>query len=311
MISVDNLLEKTKNYLEKVNKQPKIHRMSPNEVRILRAVTSNVKNKTLNSLQKIDDLYITVRDGERIPIRIYTPQGEGPFPIVIYYHGGGWVLNTIDTCDTSCQLIASITNRIVVSVGYRLAPEWKFPVPLYDAYDALLWVEEQASLINGQRDQLIVMGDSAGGNLATILPLLSKELNGPRISAQVLLYPVTDLNFNTKSYIEFAEGYGLEKKDMEWFANHYVTCDEEKNHPYIAPLKAKDLSQLPPAFIIVAENDVLRDEGIAYGNLLTEWGNNVELHIAKGLVHSYFTKNDIFHLEIKETIEQVKSFLDR
>ena len=305
-----NLLEKTKCYLDKVNLQPKIHTMSPKEVRKLRAATKQLDIQVPISLRKIVNLFITVRDGEKIPVRIYTPKGEGPFPIIVYYHGGGWVLNDIDTCDTSCQMVASLTNRIVVSVGYRLAPEWKFPIPVYDAYDALVWVQNQASMLNGQQDQLTVMGDSAGGNLATTLTLLSKEMDGPNISAQVLLYPVTDLNFNTSSYVEFAEGYGLEKKDMEWFANHYLNSDEERNHPYIAPLKAKNLSQVPPTFIIIAENDVLRDEGLAYANRLSELGNNVKTHIAKGLVHSYFTKNDPFHIEIKETIEEIRQFLD-
>ena len=306
-----NLLQSTITYLEIVNQQPPIHTMTPDEVRDLRANAQKIKLKRQVDLEKIDNLFIAMRDMEQIPVRIYTPMGNGPFPIIIYYHGGGWVLNDIETCDATCQQLAAKSHSIVISVGYRLAPEYKFPIPLYDAYDAFLWTVKNANGINGRSNDITVMGDSAGGNLATVVTLMNKELHGPKICAQVLLYPVTDLSFSTESYKEFAEGFGLQKKDMEWFAHYYLDERGSQNHPYAAPLKAKELNELPPACIIVAENDILKDEGLSYAEKLKDFGNYVETHIATGLVHSYFTKNGAFSEEIEETMETITAFLNR
>ena len=304
-----NLLESTKDYLEIVNQQRPLHTMTPTEVRRLRANAPKIELANLVPLRLIEDKTIVVRDGEKIPIRIYTPSGKGPFPIIIYYHGGGWVLNDIETCNETCQLLAAETKSIVISVGYRLAPEYPFPIPVNDAYDAFRWTVDHSQVLNGLQNELSVMGDSAGGNLATVVTLLNRELQGPAIKKQILLYPVTDLSFTTDSYYEFAEGFGLQKKDMEWFAHYYLVEKDLQNHPYVAPLKAKDVKQLPEALIIVAENDVLKDEGIAYAHKLKSFGNNVELHVANGLVHSYFTKNNFFNNEIDETIKIICTFL--
>ncbi|RHW38271.1 alpha/beta hydrolase [Lysinibacillus yapensis] len=306
---MNNMLDAAKRYLEQANQQIPLHKMTPMEVREMRSKAPKIKLEKSVPLSKVQDKYILVRDGEQIPIRIYTPQGNGPFPIILYFHGGGWVLNDIETCHASCQLIASLSDAIVISVGYRLAPQHKFPTPLYDAYDAFLWTVKNSSIINGKQDQITVMGDSAGGNLATVVALLNKELNGPTIAAQVLLYPVTDLSFSTDSYEEFSVGFGLEKKDMQWFAHYYLNNMKEQVHPLAAPLQAEDLSNLPNACIIVAENDVLRDEGIAYAKRLQQFGNIVELHTAKGLIHSYFTKNEYFGREIEDTVYMIRDFL--
>ena len=303
-----NLLLKTIQYLETVNKQPAIHTMTPEEVRDLRASTL-VQDHNSVELADIKDKYIEVRDGSKIKVRIYTPVGEGPFPVIVYYHGGGWVINSIETSDRSCKQIAAITKSVVVSVDYRLAPEFKFPTPVYDAYDAFLWTVENVETINGFKNQISVMGDSAGANLAAVMTLLAKDLHGPSIASQILLYPVTDLGYDTPSYQEYAEGFGLERKDMQWFGKYYLNHEEEKENPYVAPLKAKDVSGLPPAMIIVAENDVLRDEGIAYGEKLKNANVVVKQVVAKGLVHSFFTKNEVFSEEIEETIVYIHSFL--
>lgn len=306
-----NLLRSTQKYLDITNQQPPIHTMTPDEVRNLRANAPKVQLTKQVPLKKMEDLLINLRDGAQIPVRIYTPIGNGPFPIIIYYHGGGWVLNDIETCDETCQLLSAETKSIVISVGYRLAPEYKFPIPLYDAYDAFLWTVENAHGINGLFNDITVMGDSAGGNLATVVTMMNKELQGPKIQSQVLLYPVTDLSFTTDSYNAFAEGFGLQKKDMKWFAEYYLRENDSKDHPYVAPLKAKDLKELPSACIIVAENDVLKDEGIAYAQKLMDCGNHVELRVAGGLVHSFFTKNFYFSQEIDETVKRIGEFLKK
>lgn len=309
MASMANLLNVSKQYLDIVNKQPALHTMTPAEVRRLRQTNSKKQLERNVQLKSIEDKFISMRDGETIKIRIYTPLGNGPFPIIVYYHGGGWVLNSIETCHESCQLLSFETNSIIVSVDYRLAPEYKFPIPVYDAYDSFLWTYKNAQMINGLVNKISVMGDSAGANLATVVTLINKELQGPSIHSQVLLYPVTDLSYESESYEQFKVGYGLEKKDMEWFGRYYLNNENEKTHPYAAPLRAFDLGNLPPACIIVAENDVLRDEGNAYAKRLKDSGVNVDLHTAAGLVHSFFTKNEIFTVEIADTIAFIKNYL--
>ncbi|MFJ8235992.1 alpha/beta hydrolase fold domain-containing protein [Ureibacillus sp. NPDC094379] len=304
---VANLLEETKQYLDVVNKQPSLHTMTPVEVRELRAGQPRPLN-TKTQMKTIENQMIKVRDGAYIKIRIYSPEGKGPFPIIIYYHGGGWVLNSIETCHESCQLLATKTHSIVVSVDYRLAPEYPFPTPVYDAYDAFLWAVNHTRELNGVENQITVAGDSAGANLATVVSMMSRDLNGPIIASQFLLYPVTDLTYDTPSYDEFEHGFGLEKKDMEWFGHYYLQQETEKQNPYVAPLRAEHLNNLPPAFIVVAENDVLRDEGIAYAKRLSFSNVTVQLKMAKGLIHSFFTKNEVFSEYIETMIDQFHEF---
>lgn len=307
---MSNLLEVTKQYLNVVSEQPSLYSMTPTEVRQYRAKLPKTKLDEVVELKEVEERHIPVRDGSNVKVRIYTPAGDGPFPIILYFHGGGWVLNSIETCDGSCRLLAAKSNSIVISVDYRLAPEFKFPIPVYDAYDSFLWTVEHAETLNGIRNEITVAGDSAGANLATVVTLMNKDLEGPEIVSQLLLYPVTDLAYDTPSYEEFQTGYGLDKKDMEWFGEYYLNSESEKSNPYAAPLQAKDLSGLPPALVIVAEHDVLRDEGIVYANKLEFFGVHVQLKTAKGLVHSFFTKNELFNQYINQTIDVYKSFYE-
>lgn len=302
------LHEAAKKYLKKVNNIPSLAEMTAEDARTMRAKLPTARNK-IAKLASIDNTTIPVRDGASIPIRIYTPEGSGSFPILIYYHGGGWVLNDLNTCHESCSFLAKETNSIVVSVEYRLAPEYKFPVPLYDAYDAFLWVRDNVGKLGGVRDLISVAGDSAGGNLATAVTLLAKKEH-QKIAAQILLYPVTELSYSSASYSTYANGYGLDKDVMKWFGNYYIRQEEDRFNPLLAPLLA-DVRGLPSAFVLVAENDVLRDEGSAYAKKIVNNGILVEHHIAKGMVHSFFTKNESFEEQINHTIEQIASFLKR
>lgn len=308
---LSNLLNETKQYLQIVNGQTPLHTLTPKIVRKARELAPKPDLKLSVSLAKIENVHIPVRDGSFINARIYVPDGKGPFPVIVYYHGGGWVLNSIETSDASCQLLASKTKSIVVSVDYRLAPEYPFPTPVWDAYDSFVWTVQQIHQWNGNSRQIIVAGDSAGANLATVVTLLNKKENGPFISAQILLYPVTDASLNTPSYDQFKEGYGLSKKDMEWFRNYYINDERDIQHPYVSPLKAEDVSDLPEAFIIVAEYDVLKDEGIHYAKKLAAQNVKVKQLVAKGLVHSYFTKNEFFPQSIDETIEAIDQFIQQ
>lgn len=297
--------EKTKKYLLHHNQIPSLATMTAEKAREMRAKYPPIHVPS-GKLASIENKGITARDGFSVPVRIYTPMGEGPFPVIVYYHGGGWVLNDLNTCHVSCSLLAEKAQAIVVSVEYRLAPEYKFPVPLFDAYDAFLAVKKglEGLQANGQ---VYVAGDSAGGNLATVVTQLAKE-EGITIDGQILLYPVTDLSYDSSSYQTYKEGYGLDQAVMRWFGDYYIRSTEDAKNPLIAPIHA-ELAGLPRAFVLVAENDVLRDEGLAYAKKLEQSGVRVKQSIASGLVHSFFTKNEVFEEEIRQTIDEIAAFL--
>ncbi|KKK39837.1 esterase [Mesobacillus campisalis] len=267
------------------------------------------KKEDIGRLAKIEEQFIPVDKDANVKIRIYTPKADGPFPIFIYYHGGGWVLGDLEGSDATCRLIAERTESIVVSVDYRLSPEYKFPIPVNDCYAALQWVSENAALINGDASNIVVGGDSAGGNMAAVVSMMARDKKGPDISAQILIYPSASFNVNTKSFEEFKSGFGLTKELAIWFSDHYIRDDADKMEKYAAPLIADDLSNLPPALIIVAENDVLRDDGLAYAKRLKEAKVIVESICEQGLVHGYFSNPDIFPEQIKNTISTIARFL--
>lgn len=256
----------------------------------------------------IEQHAIQMRDGANIPIRIYTPVGQGPFPVIVYFHGGGWVLNDLDTCHESCSFLAEQTRHIVISVQYRLAPEYRFPVPVYDCFDSFLWVRAHASTFNGQGATISVAGDSAGGNLAAAVCQLAAQENLP-VTAQILLYPVTDLSFQSNSYTLFEKGFGLDRDVMQWFAAYYLSSPKDTTNPLAAPLQVANYTVFPPSLILVAENDVLREEGLAFAQNLQQAGIDTKAIVMEGIVHSYFTNNDVFEREVQQTIEQIDAFL--
>lgn len=259
------------------------------------------------AVSKIEDVSIPVKDGE-ITVRVYTPEGEGPFPIFIYIHGGGWVLGDLETVDAPCRSIAKKTAAIVVSVEYRLAPENKFPVPLEDCYEAALWVYKHANELNGDPTRIAIGGDSAGGNLATSVALKASEQGGPAFEAQILIYPVTDLSFSSVSHQVNGEGYFLTRESMVWFSQQYLAKEEDKLNFYAAPILAKDLSQLPPTLVITAEYDPLRDEGAAYAERLKEDGVTVEYTCYEGMIHGFFWMAGIMD-KGKQSIDHVAKYL--
>ncbi|MDN4524106.1 alpha/beta hydrolase [Fictibacillus fluitans] len=303
-----NLSPQAKMYLEAFAEMPLLESLEPQAVRDLFAQAPPVEVE-LAPLARIEDRRIPVGDDAEITLRVYTPEGQGPFNLFVYYHGGGWVIGDLETVDACCRMIANKTGRVVVSVDYRLSPEYKFPVPLEDSYAALEWVSEHAAEINGNASNIVVGGDSAGGNLAAVVSMLSRDRKGPSIAAQVLIYPVTDLSYDSKSYEEFQVGYGLNKDLMIWFGNYYINNPGEARDQYVAPLLAEDLSNLPPAFLVTAECDVLRDEGMAYAKRLKDAGVRVESTCQAGLIHAFFTNMAVFPDQIKETISSFNSFL--
>ena len=222
-----------------------------------------------------------------LPVRIYRPSANAGLPVLVWFHGGGWVLGDLDAADPTCRSLANESGCVVVSVDYRLAPETPFPGAAEDAYAATVWVSEHAAEIGGDPTRIAVGGDSAGGNLAAVVCLVARERGGPRIVHQGLVYPVTDHALDTPSYEENAEGYLLTRSGMQWFWDQYLG-DQDRSHPYASPLRAGDLSGLPPAIVITAEFDPLRDEGEAYAARLRECGVATALHRFDGMIHGFF-----------------------
>src|SRR5438093_13283858 len=207
-----------------------------------------------------------------IPVRVYTPEGRAPFPVLVYFHGGGWVIGSLETHDGICRHLANAAGAVVVSVDYRLAPEHPFPASGEDAYAATRWAADNAASFGGDPRRVAVGGDSAGGNLAAVVSLMARDRGGPPLVFQLLVYPVTDFSFDTPSYSENAEGYLLSAESMRWFWGHYLADPADGKHPHASPLQAENVRGLPPALVITAEYDPLRDEGEAYAARLKQAG---------------------------------------
>ena len=257
-------------------------------------------------LKRIENIHIPGPNGE-IPLRIYIPEGAGPFPVLVYFHGGGWVFGTVNTSDPRCRSIADLAKVVVVSVDYRLAPENKFPKPLLDCFAASEWVEKNIGSYEGDPARMAVGGDSAGGNLAAAVTLLAKDQGSPQFQSQLLIYPVTNYAFDTASMIRFADGYNLTLNEMKWFWLLYLNNPEEGNNPLASTLKAHDMSGLPPALIVLAEFDPLFGEGLQYADKLHQAGVPVQVKIYP-TIHGFVglaNQLDIAKQAIQEMAEQL------
>lgn len=227
--------------------------------------------------------------GRDINIRVYSPVGLGPFPALVYFHGGGWVIGDLDSHDQTCRELAYKTPCVVVAVEYRLSPEYIFPSAIDDCYDSFAWVAENADELNVAPEWLAVGGDSAGGNLATSVCMLARDRKGPPICWQMLVYPVTNLfSFETQSYKERGQGNFLTGPLMEWFRDHYIPNEEDRHTGLASPLLADDLSNLPPAWILTAEYDPLCDEGEAYARALDSVGVSTTCVRYNGMIHPFW-----------------------
>jgi acetyl esterase len=266
---------------------PQTHLCTPEEAR-----ANGVKRRQLTAaavpepVHLVEDRAVPGPAGS-IPVRVYTPAPGGPFPVLMYFHGGGWVIGDLDSHDGICRALCNRSGCVVVSVHYRLAPEHKYPAAADDCYAATRWVAEHAADFGGN-GKLAVGGDSAGGNLAAVVTLMARRHRTPRINFQLLIYPVTDYNLETSSYHDNAHGYFLWRDDMAWFWKHYLPNEAAGEEVYASPLRAADLRGLPPALVITAEYDPLRDEGEAYAERLAQAEVPVTLTSCPGLIHGFF-----------------------
>ena len=229
----------------------------------------------------------------QIGLRVYRPEGPGPFPLYVNFHGGGWVIGDLDTADAACRDLCATAGCVVVSVDYRLAPENRYPAAVDDCYEATCWAAENSQNLEGN-GKLAVGGESAGGNLAAAVCLRARDEAGPEIDFQLLLYPVTDADFTRQSYVDNAAGYLLETETMKWFWDHYLPDAKRRDEPYASPIRAADLSNLPPALVVTAEFDPLRDEGMAFAQALQNAGTPADAVCYDGLVHDFFATAQLF-----------------
>jgi acetyl esterase len=312
------LEQNTKAFLENLqrNSGPPLYTLSPEDARaVLSGLQANspvqklpadIENRTIPGGPNATEISITI-------VRPPNSSNE-TLPVVMYFHGGGWVLGGFDTHDRLVRELANKANVAVVFVNYTPSPEAKYPVALEQAYAATKWVAQNGQTINVNSSSLAVVGDSVGGNMAAAVTLLAKERGGLPIRFQVLFYPVTDANFDTQSYMAYQEGYFLTREAMKWFWDNYVSNQTNMKEPIVSPLQAsvEQLKGLPPALIINGEFDVLRDEGEAYAHKLMQAGVPVTGVRYHGTIHDFVMLNPITDTPpVRGAIDQASHMLQK
>ncbi len=267
---------------------PPLSELTPEEARAARNPVIADHLGSPEEVARVEDHILTVEGGE-IVVRAYTPQGQGPLPGLVYFHGGGWVVGGIETHDSLCRALANAAGCLIFSVGYRLSPENRFPVAAEDSYQALAWAKEESGKLGLDPNRLAVGGDSAGGGIAAAMALMARDRGGPDLKFQLLVYPVTDLSsFDKPTYREYADKLILTREGMGFFRDCYLKSPEDGLNPYASPLLAEDFKGLPPALIITAEHDVLTSDGEIFAGRLEEAGVDVEYALFPGVIHLFF-----------------------
>ncbi|WP_148685411.1 alpha/beta hydrolase [Candidatus Nitrosocosmicus hydrocola] len=295
---------------------PPLYTLTPKDARaVLSGVQSN--HDQIPPADVEDHTIPNGLDGE-ISLKIVRPRGSKNenLPVVMYFHGGGWVLGGFDTHQRLLSELANGAHAAIVYVNYSPSPEAKYPTSIEEAYSATKWIAENGQNLNLDTAKIAVAGDSVGGNMATVVVMLAKERNGPTIIFQLLFYPVTDASFDTDSYIKYQEGFFLTRDAMKWFWNNYLSSDVNRKDPTISPLQAsiEQISKMPRTLIIVGENDVLRDEGEAYAHKLMQAGVQTTATRYLGTIHDFVMLNPVTNTPaargaIKQALEVLKEVL--
>ena len=283
-------------YLEEVAKVdiPSFEEMTPE---LIRSTLTPSPEPHLPA-QKIENLKLAINSAE-IPIRIYTPANRqdvsvSKSPALVYFHGGGWVMGTLDAYDGLCQDLAGTSGCKIISVDYRMAPEYPYPIPFEDAYAATEWISNNAHDFEIDQARIAVGGDSAGGNLATAVALKARQSTSLSLAYQMLVYPVTNYQFDTESYLKYGTNYFLTKRAMEWFWDQYLPDESAGREFYASPLRCKDLSGLPDAMVITAGYDPLYSEAVQYVEQMRQSGNHVEHINYEDMIHGFFRRSDLY-----------------
>ena len=268
--------------------RPPYHQLTPKDARQMFRETRPASTPPAPQIGAVRD--VLIEGAQAIPLRVYRPPGVSDsrrLPVLVYFHGGGWVIGDLETHDVLCRQLTAEAGVSVIAVDYRLAPEHKFPAAADDAWAATRWIAAHAAELGVDADRLAVGGDSAGGNLAAVVALLAREAGGPRIALQILLYPVTDLVSESQSYADLADGYMLTRDSMRWFRAQYLATEQDAADWRVSPLRAPSLAGLPPALVVTAGYDPLRDEGEAYARRLREAGVSVDAVSFGGMIHGF------------------------
>jgi acetyl esterase len=267
---------------------PKMWEIAPTMAREMFAAMMQLVGPKDVPIGKIQNLTMPGPAGE-IALRSYAPVAakSEPLPTLIFFHGGGYVIGNIETIDGICRMFANEAGVRVISVDYRLAPEHKFPAAVDDAFAALCWIEANAARLGVDANHIAVGGDSAGGGLAAVVCQMAKAKGAPKLAFQMLLFPVTQIGAETGSMRQFGEGYFLESQTLKWFFGHYLAGNADRSDPKISPLQAKDVSGLPPAYVMLGGYDPLHDEGLAYAEKLRAAGVKVTVADYPDLVHDF------------------------
>ncbi|MDA4110745.1 alpha/beta hydrolase [Mycolicibacterium holsaticum] len=283
-----NLDPQIAGYLEALDSGfPAVHTMTGAQARAV-IKSRFVPSRQPEEVDAVTDETVPVADGS-VPVRIYRPASStGAVPVLVYAHGGGFVFCDLDTHDGLCRAFANLLGAVVISVDYRLAPEHRWPSAAEDVYAVTQWTARNADRFGGDVERIVVGGDSAGGNLAAVTALMARDRGGPSLAAQLLVYPMIAAHFDTGSYQLFGQGFYNPRPALQWYWDQYVPSPADRDHPYASPLAA-DLHGMPPAIVVIAGHDPLRDEGVAYADALTAAGVHTVQCRYEGGIHGFIT----------------------
>ena len=266
-------------------RRPPLYRMTPQDARAAYAAGAGVLELPLVALDRVENLQLRARDGCPLPLRLYAPTGLR-LPVLLYFHGGGFTVGSIDTHDVVCRALARLSGCAVASLGYRLAPEHRFPVAAHDAWDALAWLAGQGDALGLDTRRLAVGGDSAGGTLAAVCAIQARDAGIP-IQLQLLFYPGCAARQDSASHARYGQGLLLERELTDFFFSQYLREDADRDDWRFAPLNAPDVAGVAPAWFGLAECDPLIDEGLQYADKLRSAGVSVDLEIYRGVTHEF------------------------